>query len=189
MTGAAEGTEATESVEVDDASAVDEGGASATVASLDAELLAVTAQRDEYLETLQRVQAEFANYKKRVERDQAEMSERATERLLDSLLPVLDSFDLALVNLPVEARGGDSDAAKLRKGVELVFAEFLSVLERAGIEKMAADGCEFDPNEHEAVMQVDAEEAREHPVVVETMRPGYRLHGRVLRAAMVKVAR
>lgn len=183
MSEAPDASEAFSVVDPDTEGAVDD-----TVAP-DVDVVAVLAERDEYLETLQRLQAEFANYKKRVERDRAEVSERAAERLLESLLPVLDAFELALVNLPDGPEAGEVDAVKLRKGVELVFAEFLSVLERSGVVRMATDGGAFDPNEHEAVLQIDAETELEHPVVAETLRPGYRLHGRVLRPAMVKVAR
>ena len=106
--------------------------------------------------------------------------ERASESILEQLLPVLDSFDAALVQL-----SADTDPA-LRKGVELVFAQMVGVLERAGLERIDADGRPFDPNEHEAVLQEDGDG---EPVVAETMRTGYRLKGRVLRPAMVKVAR
>ena len=105
--------------------------------------------------------------------------ERATEGLIEALLPVLDSFELALSTL-------DDADEKVRKGVELVYAELLSVLERQGLEKLETDGKPFDPNVHEAVMQEDGDG---EPVVTETMRTGYRLKGRVLRPAMVKVTR
>jgi molecular chaperone GrpE len=98
-------------------------------------------------------------------------------------LPVLDAFELAVMSLEADDR--------VRKGVELVYAELLGVLERSGLERIDAKGQSFDPNEHEAVM----EEARPAdvpdgpPVVTDIMRTGYRLKGRVLRPAMVKVAR
>jgi len=130
-------------------------------------------------EAAQRVQADFENYRKRVLREQTEIRERATEGLVEQLLPVLDSFELALGIL------GDAEE-KVRKGVELVFAELLGVLERAGLERIATDGSPFDPNVHEAVL---SEEGDGDPVVAETMRGGYRLKGKVLRPAMVKVAR
>ena len=130
-------------------------------------------------EAAQRVQADFENYRKRVLREQTAIVERATEGLVGQLLPVLDSFELALGIL------GDAEE-KVRKGVELVFAELLGVLERAGLERIATDGSPFDPNVHEAVL---SEEGDGDPVVAETMRGGYRLKGKVLRPAMVKVAR
>lgn len=140
----------------------------------------VTRERDELRETLQRVQADFENFRKRTMRDQTVQLERAAERLVDDLLPVLDSFELAVLSVPE----GDLDdaAAKLRKGVELVYAELLGVLEKAGLERIDAHGRVFDPEEHEAVMREG-----DGDVVTEVMRTGYRLKGRVLRPAMVKV--
>jgi molecular chaperone GrpE len=135
-------------------------------------------ERDEMRALAQRVQADFENYRKRMLREQTALAERASESLVEQLLPVLDNFELALVSL-------DDADEKVRKGVELVYADFLSVLERAGLERIATDGEPFDPEVHEAV----AHEAGDgHPTVVETMREGYRLKGRVLRPAMVKVA-
>jgi len=145
-------------------------------------------QRDEYLDTLRRVQADFENSRKRAARERAELQQRASEGLVEQLLPVLDSFELALLNslgLNAEATDGES---KLRKGVELVYAELLSVLERAGLERIQAEGKPFDPEEHEAVMSVEGA-ANGDPSVVEVMRSGWRLRGRVLRPAMVKVSR
>jgi len=130
-------------------------------------------------EAAQRVQADFENYRKRVMREQTALVERATEGLVGQLLPVLDSVELALGIL------GDAEE-KVRKGVELVYAELLGVLERAGLERIETDGAPFDPNVHEAVLSEDGDG---DPVVAETMRGGYRLKGKVLRPAMVKVAR
>jgi molecular chaperone GrpE len=103
--------------------------------------------------------------------------------LVEQLLPVLDNFELALLSL-------DDADEKVRKGVELVYADFLSVLERAGLQRIDAKGQPFDPEVHEAVAHEHGglEEGYEQPTVVETMREGYRLKGRVLRPAMVKVA-
>ena len=135
-------------------------------------------ERDDMRALAQQVQADFENYKKRVQRDQAEASERGVALLVEQLLPVLDNFDLALLSL------GDADE-KVRKGVELAYADFVSVLERAGLERIPTDGAPFDPEVHEAVLH---EPGTGEPTVVETMRAGYRLKGRVLRPAMVKVA-
>lgn len=135
-------------------------------------------ERDEMRALAQRVQADFENYKKRVQRDQAEVSERGAALLVEQLLPVLDNFDLALLNL-------DEADDKVRKGVELVYADFVAVLERAGLERIPTDGQPFDPEVHEAVLH---EPGEGDPTVVETMRSGYRLKGRVLRPAMVKVS-
>jgi molecular chaperone GrpE len=144
------------------------------------ELDAARRERDEYLDAVRRVQADFENYRKRTLREQTAYLERATESLIEQLLPVLDAFELALLNVE-----GDPD--KLRKGVELVYSELLGVLEKAGLERIEATGKPFDPIEHEAVMQVEGDGS--DPVVADVMRSGYRLKGRVLRPAMVKVAK
>ena len=145
----------------------------------DGELAQVKAERDEYLAHLQRTQAEFDNYRKRMLRDQTAHLERATANLIEQLLPVLDSFELAL-------NSGGTDAERLRKGVELVYGEFLGALEKAGLERIEALGKSFDPEEHEAVMHVEDDGAE--PGVRDVVRTGYRFKGRVLRPAMVKVA-
>jgi molecular chaperone GrpE len=160
-----------------------ESGAESATEAVDV-LAAVTKERDDYLDALRRVQADFENYRKRILREQTAHLERAAEGLVEQLLPVLDAFQLAMLN-------AGSDAEKLRKGVELVYAELLGVLERAGLERIEAEGKPFDPVEHEAVMSVEAEgeSGGADPVVVEVMRSGWRLKGRVLRPAMVKVAK
>jgi molecular chaperone GrpE len=138
-------------------------------------------ERNDLLDTTQRLQADFENYRKRVLREQTALVERATEGLVEQLLPVLDSFELALANLDP-----DLDADRVRKGIELVYAELLGVLERAGLERITALDAPFDPNEHEAVMQDDGDG---DPRVGDVLRAGWKLKGRVLRPAMVKVVR
>jgi len=160
----------------------EEAAASELEADL-ARLSQLQSERDEYLDTLRRVQAEFENYRKRVIKEQTALVDRATEGLVEQLLPVLDSFELALKNF--DAAGGE-DTESVRKGVELVYAELLGVLEKAGLSCIEADGKPFDPNVHEAVMQ---EEGDGEPVVTDVLRTGYTLKGRVLRPAMVKVSR
>jgi molecular chaperone GrpE len=143
------------------------------------ELLRALAERDEYLSHLQRTQAEFDNYRKRMLRDQTAHVERAAGNLIEQLLPVLDSFELAL-------NSAGTDVERLRKGVELVYGEFLGALEKAGLERIEALGKPFDPEEHEAVMHVEDDGGE--PGVRDVVRSGYRFKGRVLRPAMVKVA-
>jgi molecular chaperone GrpE len=148
-------------------------------ATLEADLARLSDERDQMRSLAQQVQADFENYKKQMLRRQTEHLERATEGLVEQLLPVLDSFELAL--------GALIDAEEnVRKGVELVYAELLAVLEKAGVERIDAAGKPFDPTEHEAVMHEDGDG---EPVVSDILRTGYRLKGRVLRPAMVKVAR
>ncbi len=136
-------------------------------------------ERDEMKAVAQRVQADFENYRKRVMREQTALAERASESLVEQLLPVLDNFGLALLSL-------DEADEKVRKGVELVYADLLGVLEKAGLERIDALGKPFDPHEHEAVAQEDGDG---EPVVCDILRSGYRLKGRVLRPATVRVTR
>ena len=167
-----------------DEAAVSEEEAAASELEADlAELSKLVSERNEYRDTLKRVQAEFENYRKRMIKEQTAFVDRATSDLVDKLLPVLDSFALALENL--EAVRSD-DTENVRKGVELVYAELLGVLEKAGLSRIEAEGKPFDPNVHEAVMQ---EEGDGEPVVSDVLRTGYTLKGRVLRPAMVKVTR
>jgi molecular chaperone GrpE len=146
------------------------------------ELEQLQGEHAELLDTLRRVQADFENYRKRVLREQTALVERATERLVEELLPVLDSFDGALGG----AAADTPEAEKVRDGVVGIRTQLVTVLEKAGLERIDATGAEFDPNEHEAVMQDDGDG---DPHVAEIMRTGYRLKGRVLRPAMVRVTR
>ena len=141
--------------------------------------LQAMAERDEYLAHLQRTQAEFDNYRKRMLRDQTTHVEPAAAGLVEQLLPVLDSFELALGS-------GGTDVERLRKGVELVYGELVGALEKAGLPRIAALGKPFDPEEHEAVMHVEDDGGE--PGVRDVVRSGYRFKGRVIRPAMVKVA-
>jgi molecular chaperone GrpE len=138
-------------------------------------------ERDDLLDTTRRLQADFENYRKRVLREQTALVERATENLLQQLLPVLDNFELAMTNL----ENSDVDD-QVRKGIELVYSEFVNVLERSGLQRIDASGAPFDPNEHEAVLQDDGDG---EPHVGAVLRTGWKLSGRVLRPAMVKVTR
>ena len=157
--------------------------AEAAVESDLSQLAQLEGERAELVDTLRRVQADFENYRKRMLREQTALVERATERLVEDLLPVLDSFDGALGS----AGASDSpEAEKVRDGVVGIRTQLVSVLERAGLEPIDATGAAFDPNEHEAVLQDDGDG---EPHVGEVMRTGYRLKGRVLRPAMVRVTR
>jgi|SRR5690348_3755314 molecular chaperone GrpE len=158
-----------------------EDPASAEADELVSDLNTLQRERDDLLDTTRRLQADFENYRKRVLREQTALVDRSTEALLEQLLPVVDSFELALINLA----SGDVDD-KVRKGIELVYAELLGVLERSGLERIDALGCSFDPNEHEAVLQ---DEGDGEPHVGDVLRTGWKLKGRVLRPAMVKVTR
>jgi molecular chaperone GrpE len=137
---------------------------------------------DEYRAHLQRLQAEFDNYRKRVLREQTSAVELAAQPVLRRLLEVLDDFDLALMH--AEDR---PDFDRFLHGVELVYAKLIDTLRAEGLERMEAQGTPFDPELHEALMQ--SGEGDGDPVVVDVLRPGYTLKGRVLRPAGVRVER
>jgi len=143
------------------------------------------AERDEYLDSLRRLQAEFENYKKRVLKQQTEQMARAAASLVDKLLPVLDALDLATGHV------GDTESDEAKA---LVAASGLlqGILAKEGLERIDPQGEEFDPNAHEAVGQVPSPEGAEatpsgEPRVAQVMRAGYRWHGSVVRPAMVMV--
>lgn len=148
------------------------------------ELSALEDQRDTYLEALRQLQADFENYKKRVIRDQQEYAEIKSVKLMEELLPVIDNFQLALGML----EGKSAEDKKLRKGIELVYNELVGVMERQGLEKIDAEGAIFDPEFHDAVSHEDNDE-HDQEIVTEVLREGYKVRGRVVRPAMVKVAR
>jgi len=166
------------------AAGVDDNGVADTepdaAAAVAGDLDRLMGERDEMRTLAQQIQADFENYRKQAMKRETAIVERASESLVEKLLPVLDSFEAAVAQL------GDGTDAGVRKGVELVFSQFLGVLESTGLERIESDGAPFDPNEHEAVLHEDGDG---EPVVAETMRTGYRLKGRVLRPAMVKVAK
>ena len=137
------------------------------------ELARVSQQRDEYLDALRRLQADFENYKKRMIRQQTEHLERAAVGLVEKLLPVFDTVDLAV------AHGGGEE-------VKQVWTALFEALEREGLERIDPTGGVFDPTVHDAVAHEPGDGGRE-PEVSEVMRAGYRWKGRVLRPAMVKV--
>ncbi len=150
-------------------------------AELLAELTEAEARRDEYLEDVRRARAEFENYRKRVMREGTAQREHGRADVATRLLDVLDDFDRTL-----EASEADRDDP-LAKGVELVYGKLVGTLRELGLARIDEVGVAFDPNRHEAVQQLAAEEPVEEPVVAQVFRPGYEMGGRVLRAAMVVV--
>lgn len=131
----------------------------------------IEAERDEYRDTLQRVKAEFENYKKRVARERQDTIDRAAEQLVVELLPVLDACEAAVAQGHVD--------------VEPVQKHLSEILVKAGLERMDPVGEPFDPNSHDAVLSEEGDGGE--PVVAESLRTGYSWKGRVVRPAMVKV--
>jgi len=155
---------------------VEERGVEETPAIDAAEL---TRERDEYLDALRRLKAEFENYKKRVSRDQAEFAARASERLVKQLLPVLDDLERAL-----EA-AAEHEEAKLEDGVRLVHRSLAEVLAKEGLVEVETEGA-FDPHTQEALLAQPSE--ADEGTVIQVLQKGYKLGDRVLRPARVVVS-
>jgi molecular chaperone GrpE len=158
---------------------VNEHPADATEHTIEERLAALEAERDEYLNDLKRVAAEFENYRKRVLRDQESLVARAHERLVRELLPVLDDLERAL------AAAEEHEEAKLEEGVRLVHRELKAALDREGVAEIETDG-HFDPHVHEALLSQPSE--AEEGSVLEVLQKGYKLGDHVLRPARVVVA-
>ena len=143
------------------------------------ELAATRRERDDYLDALQRLKAEFDNYRKRVARDQQELAARAHERLVRELVPVLDDLERAL-----EA-AAEHEEAKLEEGVRLVHRSLAALLARQGLVEVETDG-KFDPHSQEALLAQPSEQ--EEGTVIQVVQKGYRLGDLVLRPARVVVS-
>ena len=157
-------------------------GASATAsAGAVSEVEQLKAERDALLDRLARLQAEFDNARKRAARDQQEFREFAAADVIKGLLPALDSFERAL-----KASAGET--SEFRNGVELIYRQILDALQKAGVQPIASVGQPFDPRVHEAIEMVDTNEVPDH-YVIDEMQRGYKFKDRLLRPAMVRVAR
>jgi molecular chaperone GrpE len=139
-------------------------------------------ERDDYRDRWMRKSAEFDNYRKRLERERREQSDQAVVDLLQELLLVVDDFDRALT-----VDSGDGDPA-YRKGVELIHGKLHDLLAKYGVKPIDALGADFDPNVHQAVVHESSPDHREGEVIGE-LRKGYTINDRLLRPAMVKVAK
>ena len=164
----------------------DENSASATTESSvvsdasNAELQKVKAERDALLDRLARAQAEFDNARKRAAKEQQDFRDFAMADAIRSLLPVVDNFERAL-----QAK---SETADFRAGVELIYKQLRDVLTKLGVQPIEAKGQQFDPHVHEAIEMVETLDAADHEVLEEWQR-GYKFKDRLLRPAMVKVAK
>jgi molecular chaperone GrpE len=138
------------------------------------------AERDALLDRLARLQAEFDNARKRAVREQQEFREFAAADVIKSFLPILDSFERALK--------AAADSTEFRNGIELIYRQFQDALQKIGVQPIVSVGQPFDPRVHEAVEMVDTTEVPDHHVLDELQR-GYKYKDRLLRAAMVRVAR
>jgi molecular chaperone GrpE len=151
-----------------------------TSLATDSDFQKLQAERDSLLDRLARMQAEFENARRRTVKEQQDYRDYAAADTIKSLLPVLDSFERAVT---VKA-----DAAEFRNGVELIYKQLQSVLEKLSLQPIKAKGEPFNPHLHEAIEMVDTTDVPDHEVIEELQR-GYKLKDRLLRPAMVRVAR
>jgi len=135
---------------------------------------------DQYLRTL----AEVENTKKRLQREKDEFAKYATETCIRELLPIIDGLSQALVAVDKQ-----SDPQAIIKGVHMIYRQLLGVLEKEGVARIPTVGERFDPHLHEAVAQVEAQDGQADGAIVEEVHAGYMMHGKVVRPAMVKVAK
>ncbi len=150
-------------------------------AKADAEMAKLASDLEELRQTLLRRQADFDNYRKRVEKERSEDSKRATARVIEGLIPIIDGFENAL------SAHREAEYENYRKGFELIYKQLLDNVARLGAERIDPVGKPFDPHLHQAV---DRAETTEHAdgTILQVFQPGYVFHGRVLRPAMVRVA-
>lgn len=165
---------------LEDTIAADEAAAAQAASAASAELEAIAAERDRYLDQLQRTTAEYANYRRRTEQDRERQRLAANEQLLREFVPVLDDLQRGLTAIPAS-----DETASMVGGLRLVEQKFLNMLRKHGVTPIEAQGAQFDPAVHEAVEMDPAG----GDTVVSVYQPGYRLGDGVLRPAMVKVGR
>ncbi|HZU22295.1 MAG TPA: nucleotide exchange factor GrpE [Terriglobales bacterium] len=144
------------------------------------ELERVKQERDQLFERLARLQAEFENFRKRTQREQTDFRQYAVADAVKSLLPTLDSFERALQSHP--------EPGELRSGIELIYRQLRDSLARLGVSEVEAEGREFDPRVHEAIEMVPVSEGEDNHVL-QVLQRGYTLKDRLLRPAMVRVAK
>lgn len=150
---------------------------------LQADLAEWKAKAEEYLDGWQRARAEFANYKKRVDREQAQTYQNAAANVIKKFLDIADDLDLALRNRP-----DSEDGLAWAAGIELVYRKLLTALESQGVTRMQAEGDFFDPNLHEAISSEDNPDY-ESGEIIEVIKHGYQQGDRIVRPALVRVAR
>ena len=146
-----------------------------------AEMAKLTADLEELRQSMLRSQADFANYRKRIEKERFEDSKRATARVIEGLIPVIDGFEHAL------AAHREAEYENYRKGFELIYKQLLDNVTKLGAERIDPVGQPFDPHLHQAMDRTETTEEKDG-TILQVFQPGYVFHGRVLRPAMVRVA-
>ena len=146
-----------------------------------AEMAKLTADLEDLRQTLLRRQADFENYRKRIEKERFEDSKRATARVIEGLIPIIDGFEHAL------AAHREAEYENYRKGFELIYKQLLDNVTKLGAERIDPVGKPFDPHLHQAMDRTETTEEKDG-TILQVFQPGYVFHGRVLRPAMVRVA-
>ena len=159
----------------------DETKLAAESAAADAEVAKLASDLNELRQTLMRRQADFDNYRKRIEKERAEDSKRATARVIEGLIPIIDGFEHAL------AAHREAEYENYRKGFELIYRQLVDNTTRLGVERIDPLGKPFDPHLHQAMDRTETVQ-HEDGTILQVFQPGYIFHGRVLRPAMVRVA-
>ncbi len=172
-------------IDSDESGGLDETQEAKTVAAdsamADAEVAKLAADLQDLRQTLLRRQADFDNYRKRIERERAEDSKRYTARVVEALIPIVDGFEHAL------AAHREAEYENYRKGFELIYKQLLDNLAKLGVERTEPLGQPFDPHSHQAMDRTETNSA-EDGTILQVYQPGYVFHGRVLRPALVRVA-
>jgi molecular chaperone GrpE len=164
-----------------ESSAEEQGTAAEEAARAESDVAKAMAELEDLRQTLLRRQADFENYRKRIERERTEDSRRATARVLEGLIPILDGFEHAL------AAHREAEYENYRKGFELIYKQLLDNAVKLGVERVDPLGKPFDPYFHQAMERTETTD-HDDGTIVRVFQPGYVFHGRVLRPAMVSVA-
>ena len=162
-------------------SSADTNSSETEYASADAEVGKLAKDLEDLRQTLLRRQADFDNYRKRVEKERSEDSRRSTARVIEGLIPVVDSFEQAL------ALHREPEYENYRKGFELIHKQLIDNIAKLGAERIDPIGMTFDPHLHQAMDRTETRD-KDEGTILQVFQPGYLFHGRVLRPAMVRVA-
>lgn len=179
---AAEQEKAAAEAGTDASSAEEEHVGAVDPAQLQSEVQRLQSLADEYQQRALRTQADFDNFRKRTLKEKEDFAKYASSKLITELLPIIDNFDRA-----ISAAGDTAEIESFAKGVNMIFRQLEGVLKAEGLEAMDSVGKPFNPEFHQAIMQVESDEYEEG-IVVEEVQKGYMLKDRVLRPAMVKVS-
>lgn len=174
-------TESSAQLDVEHELPAEGGEAPNTTPAASSDIESLRTERDQYLDRLARLQAEFDNFRKRNAREQQDYRDYAVADAVRLFLPILDSLDRA-------SKSDALDLEQIRSGIELIDRQFHDALAKLGVQPIAAEGQLFDPNLHQAIQMEDTDEAPDNTVIGELQR-GYRIKDRLLRPAMVRVAR